>query len=72
MKRIRVDQSGSFLAAAGAIGAAAILSRACPAKCGNCAQCAISAGSLAAGTFAIGGAIAISHRLKQHSDSGSG
>lgn len=69
MKRMSTSQTGSFLAAAGAVGAAALLSRACPAKCGNCAQCATSAGSLAAGALAVGGAIAISRRLKQQYDS---
>lgn len=69
MKRVNTSHTGSFLAAAGAVGAAAVLSRACPAKCGNCAQCATTAGSLAAGTLAVGAAVAISHRLKQQCDS---
>ena len=40
MRAVRKGQVGSFLAAAGAIGLAGVLTRACPGGCTSCVTCA--------------------------------
>lgn len=65
MRRVSVGEAGSFVGAAAAVGAAALLGRSCPIRCGNCTQCVTSAGTLAAAAAAVGGALTISLGLKQ-------
>lgn len=40
--RPRATRIASFAAAAGALGTAAVLNRACPGSCGPCSQCAVA------------------------------
>jgi hypothetical protein len=54
----RKGHVASFLAAAGAIGLAGVLTRACPGACTSCATCASTLVPMGASAVAVGAALA--------------
>jgi hypothetical protein len=54
----RKGHVASFLAAAGAIGLAGVLTRACPGACTSCATCATTLVPMGASAVAVGAALA--------------
>ena len=57
-------KAASFLAAAGAIGVAGILTRACPGSCTSCATCASTLLPMGASAAAVGAAFASSAGIR--------
>jgi hypothetical protein len=57
MKAIRPEQATSFFAAAGALGVAGFLTRACPGGCTSCATCASALVPMGVSAIAVGGAL---------------
>lgn len=64
MKAPRKRQAASFLAAAGAIGLAGLLTRACPAPCTSCATCASTILPMGASAAAVGMALVSSAGIR--------
>ena len=60
MNGARRGKAASFLAAAGAIGLAGVLTRACPGACTSCATCASTLLPIGASATAVGIAFASS------------
>ena len=60
MSSPRVRRVVTFVSGFAAVGAAALLAGACPAKCGNCDQCAAAVAPMAASAVAVGGALVAS------------
>jgi len=57
-------KAASFLAGAGAIGVAGILTRACPGSCTSCATCASTLLPMGASAVAVGAAFASSAGIR--------
>lgn len=54
MSSTRTSKTVSFLAAAGMIGVAAALNRACPGQCASCSTCATTLAPMASAVGAVG------------------
>lgn len=69
MKAVRKGQVASFLAAAGMIGLAGVLTRACPGACTSCGTCASALVPMGASATAVGvafvGSAGIRRRTKK-------
>ena len=72
MKAIKREHAASFLTAAGAIGLAGVLTRACPGGCTSCATCASALLPMGASAAAVGvafaGSAGIRRRAKKRTD----
>jgi len=64
MKSPKRERAASFLAAAGAIGLAGVLTRACPGGCTSCATCASALLPMGASAAAVGVAFASSAGIR--------
>jgi len=66
MSGAKKGQAASFLAAAGAIGLAGVLTRACPGSCTSCAACASALVPMGASATAVGIALVSSAGMRAH------
>jgi len=68
MKALSRTQITSFLSAAGALGVASVLTRACPGGCASCASCATALVPMRVSATAIGAALVSSAAARKRRD----